>query len=185
MVLEVKRIPTQAKANLEKAIKSLQNKVAKVGWVEKKFYPYKASSMPIQPTTVAEVAYLNEKGMYARPFMRPTITKQETNWRKICFNKSKQVINGKATAFDVMEAVGSKASGDISKTIKQIWSPPLKPSTIQARINRYSNDSDLKLSTRKRRKAQLKKFVPSGLYKPLIDTSLMFSTLTYAVEDEK
>lgn len=193
MVLEVKRVPTQYKVNLEIAIKELEHKVAKVGWIDKSRYKPKNPRKMYKdgkhvghylPMIVAEVAYLNEKGKYARPFIRPTIQEQESTWKKIAAYKSKQIIKGESTTSNLFEAIGQKATGDISKKIKQIWNPPLKPSTIAARINRYTNDQDLAESTRKKRKSQLKKFIPSGLYKPLIDTSLMWSSLTFSVENE-
>lgn len=185
-MITVKRVPSYQKQMLEKIIKDLSTTVAKVGWLEAKRYPHKTSSIgPTQPLTVAEVAYLNEKGIYARPFIRPTITREKNNWGRIAFNKSRDMLkNGNTTVHDMFEAIGDKTRFDIQKTIKQLWDPPLKPSTIRARINKYSNDPELKLSTRKSRQKQLNKFIPSGLYKPLIDTSLMFSTITHSVENE-
>lgn len=190
-MVAVKLIKTDLGKNFEKAIKDLNTKVGKVGWAEDSRYSGVNTSKfgPVKPMQVAQVAYWNEMGnpsenVPARPFIKPTIIEKLDSWRDIATRKARQVILGKATATDLMEALGQKAAGDITKTIKNLWSPALSPATIRARISKYTSDSELKESTRKRRKKQVKKFVSAGFYKPLIDTGLMISTLTNIVEDE-
>lgn len=188
-MVAVKLIKTDLGKNFEKAIKDLNTKVGKVGWNQTARYTNVTSNIgPIRPVQVAQVAYWNEMGnpshnVPARPFIKPTIIEKLDSWRNIATIKSRQVILGKSTATDLMETLGQKAAADITKTIENLWSPALSPSTIRARISKYTSDSDLKESTRKRRKKEVKRFVAIGLYKPLEDTGHMLDTLINVVED--
>lgn len=162
--MKIVRQVTPAGKQLKIALKNLEGKVGKVGWFEKSKYE--------NGTPVAFVATIQEYGYAAgnippRPFMRPTIEKQENQWRKVAMNGAKSVLAGKATAGDVMEAIGLKAAGDIRKTISLIQTPPLSPRTIAARLRRRADKKTVGLLT-----------------KPLIDTGIMIGTLTNTVEDE-
>ena len=164
-MVTTRRVKTDAGKNLEIALKGLEGKVAKVGWFEKSKYP----DPPNLP--VAYVATIHEFGWPAknippRPFMRPTIAKQANEWRDIAAKGALAILNGKTTSDKVMEAIGLKAAGDIRKMISSIWSPPLSPHTIAARLRKRSDKKTLGL-----------------LDKPLIDTGLMFATLTNTVEN--
>ncbi len=97
--------------------------------------------------------------------MRPTITEKQNEWAKIAQQGSKAVIEGKRTTYQVMDAIGLKASADIKKKISTIWEPPLSPYTIAARLKRKSNKKTI-----------------GNLTKPLIDTGLMYGTLINTVE---
>jgi hypothetical protein len=158
------RTKTEAGKHLEVALKNLEGKVGKVGWFEKSKYP--------DGTQVAYVATIQEYGYPAhnippRPFMRPTILNKRNEWVKIAESGAKAVIKGDQAIDSVIEAIGLKAAGDIRKTISLIWTPPLSPRTIQARLNRRKN----------------KKTV-GNLDKPLVDTGIMLATLTNVVENE-
>jgi len=148
-------------------LRDLENKkVGKVGWFENSRYP------DADATQVAYVAAQNEYGnpnkhIPARPFMRPTIIAQQDTWKKVAEQGAKNILRGNQTSGDVLEMIGLKASGDIRKTISKILTPPLAQSTIEARIARHAD----------------KKTV-GKLTKPLIDTGLMYGTLTNVVEDE-
>ena len=164
--METKRVKTAASHKLEVALKNLDGKVGKVGWFEKSKYDDEDS------TPVAFVAAQNEygnpnKNIPARPFMRPTIAEQQTTWSRITAQGAKQVLEGNQTIGDVLETLGLKAAGDIRKTISRITTPPLSPITIAARLARRSNKSTV-----------------GNLTKPLIDTGIMYQTLTNTVEDE-
>jgi len=185
--VEIKQIPGESGKLLESALKKLQDKICKVGWIEKSKYP--STKYQKNPAFVAEVVVSNEfgnpsKNVPARPFMRPTIVREENAWKKIGSDGAKKLLKNQLKLEDILDAIGAKSSADIKKTISQIWSPSLKLSTIRNRISKYSESPDLAQSTRKSRKEKLKKFVPAGLYKPLIDTGLMLATLTYKVENE-
>jgi hypothetical protein len=162
--LKIERKITPAGKNLQIALKNLQGKVGKVGWFEKSKYE--------DGTPVAYVATIQEYGYPAgnippRPFMRTTIAEKQQEWKKIAESGSKAILNGKATVGTVMEAIGLKAAGDIRKKISLITAPPLSPRTIEARRSRRADKKTIGLLT-----------------KPLIDTGIMFGTLTNTVEDE-
>lgn len=162
--MKVTRVVTPAGKNLEVALKNLQGKVGKVGWFEKSKYE--------DGTSVAYVAAIQEYGypngnIPPRPFMRPTIAKKQQEWAKIAESGAKAVLAGKSQVGQVMEAIGLKAAGDIRKTISLITTPPLSPRTIEARRSRRADKKTI-----------------GSLTKPLIDTGIMFGTLTNTVEDE-
>lgn len=90
-----------------------------------------------------------------RPFMRPTIAREKNNWKKTMADGARAVLNGNYTATQVMEAVALQAAGNIKETISQVTSPPLKSSTIRARVR------------------QKDKNVVGALDKPLIHTGKM------------
>lgn len=189
-MVTVKVVKTDFCKNFEIALKTLGNKVGKVGWFENSRYKdTETSKTMIEGQPVAQVAHWQEFGVASknippRPFIRPTIANKSNEWKLIAFNKSKLVIEGKMSSDELMELIGQKAVGDISKTIKALWNPSLKPGTINARIRKYTSHPDLKESTRKKRKKEVQRFISSGFYKPLIDTGLMLSTLINKVENE-
>src|SRR5579859_3473356 len=128
--MEVKRVVTPLGKNLKVALKNLQGKVGKVGWFEKSKYE--------DGTPVAYVATIQEYGFPAknippRPFLRPTILKQQAEWRKIAESGAKAILAGKSSVGNVMEALGLKAAGDVRKAITLVFHPPLSPRTIAAR----------------------------------------------------
>lgn len=161
--MKIERVSGAGSKQLEIALKNLQGKVGKVGWFEKSKYENGISVAYV--ATIQEYGY-PAKNIPPRPFMRPTIVKQQVEWRKVAESGSKAVIEGRSTIGNVMEAIGLKAAGDIRKTISAVWSPPLSPKTIAARLRKRSD----------------KKTV-GNLTKPLIDTGIMFGTLTNTVED--
>jgi len=102
-----------------------------------------------------------------RSFMRTTITEKKGDWAKLSKSGAKAVLNGKATPRQVMEGLGIAASGDIRKKITEINSPALASGTI---------------ANKKRKLAKGKKV--GALTKPLVETSLMLSSLTSTVESK-
>jgi hypothetical protein len=160
------RIQGDAAKKLEIALRNLDGKVGKVGWFENSRYPEPPN------VSVAYVATIQEYGSPSnnippRPFVRPTMIDKRTEWLQIAASGAKAILNGNKTVDNVLEALGLKAAGDIRKTISLVLSPPLKPATIAARLRKRAN-----------------KKVTGKLTKPLIDTGLMFATLTNTVEDE-
>ena len=158
---------TSAAHQLEVALKELASKkVGKVGWFEKSRYD------DAESTPVAAVAAQNEYGnpnmhIPARPFMRPTIIAQQKIWAKVAEQGARNILKGDQTSSDVLEMIGLKAAGDIRKTISKITTPPLSPRTIAARLAKRADHQTV-----------------GNLTKPLIDTGVMFNTLTNTVEDE-
>lgn len=162
MVSIVRKQSAAGKA-FEQALHHIKNKQVKIGWFENSKYE--------DGKPVAMIAAQNEFGnpskhIPARPFMRPTIASSETKWQKIAENGSKAVFDNKQTIYGVLEILAKTVVFDIQKTISQLTQPPLSPVTIQNRLNRKSN----------------KKHV-GALTKPLIDTSVMFSSINYEIED--
>jgi len=188
--MDIKVVKTNNALILEKVLKQLNTKVAKVGWLENLKHVQKNSKnkQSANPPFIAEVAAQNEfgnpsKNIPARPFMRPTIANKQNEWKSLVYIQSKKMLKGEIQLTDLLENLGLTAAGQIKKTIQNIWTPSLKQRTILQRIDRYTNDLDLSHATRKRRKSKIRNFIPPALYKPLIDTGLMISTLTNSVED--
>ena len=148
--------------NLEKVLESVNGLNTQVGWFPGAKYQ--------DGTPVAYVAVIQEFGspinnIPPRSFMRTTIAEKENEWAKLVRSGAKAMIAGNATPKMVMEGLGLAASGDIKKKISEINSPALKASTI---------------ANRKRKLAKGKKV--GALTKPLVETSLMISSLTSTVE---
>jgi phage gpG-like protein len=164
---KVVRVKSDIGKNLTVALKNLEGKVAKVGWFEKSRYPESPNIPVAYVAAIHEYGYPS-KNIPARPFMRPTIAAKQTEWRSTVERGARAVLEGNATIENVMETIGQEAAGDIRKTISQIFSPPLKPATVAARVARYKNQSKI-----------------GSLTKPLIDTGLLNESLTNIVTDEK
>jgi len=151
----------KVRAKLQEISEGFVKEDAKVGWFPTAVYP--------NGTPVAYVALIQEMGAPAahippRPFIKPTVNAQRTVWAALLRDGAKAVIKGKFTAHQVLDGVGIQAAGDIRKTITQIVSPPLAPTTIAARARRLAS-----------------KEVTPTLAKPLIDTGLMMESTTNAV----
>lgn len=102
-----------------------------------------------------------------RPFMRPTAEREQTNWMKIMADGAKAIVRGAATGLQVMEALGSRAAGDIAKSITLVTSPPLKPSTIAARRRALTDKKSVGL-----------------LDKPLVSSGIMLDTVTHTTGED-
>ena len=107
-------------------------------------------------TSVAAVAFRNEYGMPSqhqppRPFFRQMIAAESPTW------PDKMAKLAKATDYDgdkVLALMGEDIKGALQQSINEFQSPPLAPSTVEAK----------------------------GFAKPLIDTSHMLNSVTYEVE---
>ena len=97
----------------------------------------------------------------SRPFMRPTIAEQRDYWMKNGASLATKAATGKIGIRTVFDQIGLVAAGDVRKTISKVNSPPLKAATIRERMNTYAD-----------RKTK------GNLHKPLVATSLMFTSLT-------
>lgn len=143
----------------KKYIKNLKEKTnLQVGWFENSRYD--------DDTPVAAVAAQNEYGapdrnIPPRPFMRPTVTEHEKEW----VNTFSKLIK-KSTLTNSFEQLGLVVSGQIRAKIASIWEPPLSPVTIRNRLARYSTGT---------------KGAKSSISKPLVDTGVMISSVSYKV----
>lgn len=130
-----------------------------VGWLESARYD--------DNTPVAGVAAVHEfgsmvKGIPPRPFMRTAQAENKNTWRAVIRNGAKSIINGNSTAIQVIDLLGLKVSGDIRRKISTITEPALKESTVKAKQRKLANSATV-----------------GSLDKPLVETGLMLSTLTY------
>lgn len=147
---------------LEQALKNISGLTTKVGWFPGAKYA--------DGTPVAYVATIQEYGspmnnIPPRSFMRTTIAEKENEWAKLARSGAKAIIAGNASPIMVMEGLGLAASGDIKKKISEISSPALKDETIANRKRKLTKGNKV-----------------GALTKPLVETSLMISSLTSTVE---
>ena len=89
--MKIERVSGAGSKQLEIALKNLQGKVGKVGWFEKSKYENGISVAYV--ATIQEYGY-PAKNIPPRPFMRPTIVKQQVEWRKVAESGAKAVIEG-------------------------------------------------------------------------------------------
>lgn len=95
-------------------------------------------------TPVAYVAAIQEfgspeNGVPPRPFMRPTVEDKKGEWAADIAGGMRQVLKGRMTADDVLDAVGAAAAGDIVKTIAAGDFKALSPITLMLRKMRDEN----------------------------------------------
>jgi len=150
-----------ARAPFEKMIKDMARLETRVGFFESAKYP--------NGTPIAYVATIMEHGWAAgnippRPFMSPTIEREQSNWRVLMGKGANAVASGKRSLQEVMTGLGLQASGDVRKTISQVTTPALKKATILARARKYSKGD-----------------VTASIGKPLNDTGAMLAHTTYTV----
>jgi hypothetical protein len=177
--VNIKQVQGEGGKALENALKTLQNKVCKVGWIENARYP--STKDDLNPPFIAEVVVSNEFGrpssnVPARPFLRPTIARDQNLWEKIGFEGSKKVLKNQLKIEDVLDLIGSKSADGIRKSIRKVYSPALSQRTILKRIERSSKLSKIK--------GKISYEALGNVTKPLIDTGLMLATIAYKVENE-
>lgn len=148
--------------DLKIKIQQIGEKSGKVGWFETAKYE--------DGTPVAAIAAIQELGspknnIPPRPMLRSTASEKDREWTQLSKSGYKAMLAGNETEETVMNKLVLKAAGDVAKTISKIASPPLKQGTINAR---------------KRKRADKK--TTGNLTKPLIDTGVLFATVTGVVE---
>lgn len=164
--MTIRVVDGEGMKQLEALLNGLSNPnlVGKVGWFEKNKYPGE------NPIPVAYVATIQEYGyppgnIPARPFLRPTIIEKQAEWQQVVLYLAKGMLNGTENQYSVLDKIGMIARGNIQEKIASIFSPPLSPRTIQARLNRKSDKKTI-----------------GALTKPLIDTGIMIGSVTNVVE---
>jgi hypothetical protein len=150
---------------LEKLLNDIDKKVGKVGWFDTAKYP--------NGTSVAYVAAIQEfgvpeKNIPPRLGMRTTIKLNAGVWRDTTNRLVKKMLKDDLPVDYVFETIGLKAAGDFKKTIKNVVDPPIKEKTIEARQRKYAD-----------------KKTEGLLSKPLIDTKILFNSLTNIVETKE
>ena len=162
-VAKVKRVPGPAFGPLQKALKTLDDAVGKVGWFQTAHYP--------DGTPVAYVAAIHEfgvpeKNIPPRLGMRATADEKRGEWAKVSEVGAKRILNGQATPWEVMETIGLKAAGDVRKHIANVTSPPLKADTVKARLAGKKQGNVVSVT----------------IAKPLVHTGELLGSLTNTVE---
>ena len=150
---------------LQQALADLGGVVGKVGWFKTAEY---SNGVP-----VALVAAVNEFGwpehnIPPRLGMRATAERMQGQWSQIARTLSGRVIRGQMTAAEAMDLLGQKAAGDVRKNITTVTQPPLKPSTVRARLAGKDQGNVVSIT----------------IAKPLVDSAHMLNTLTNTVERE-
>lgn len=154
-------VDTGAEFKLQSALLQMKRKSVKIGWFESSNYP--------DGTPVAYVAAIQNYGSPAqnippRPFMENTEDAKRGEWNELLAEAAEAIINDEVGVIEALDKIGFKAEGDIAETISQIIAPPLKSATVAARLRKRANRTHV-----------------GNLTKPLIDTGLMFATLTHVV----
>jgi hypothetical protein len=173
---------SKAFEKLNVALKQLDGIETKVGWFPGAKYE--------DGTPVAYVASIQEFGagpIPPRPYFRPTVAAEKDKWSKYAAQGAKAVLDGKLSAFDVMDGLGERAQEDVKETINQITAPPLSPITLELRAMK-ARDPNLRItgtvigqvaSKVRQPGYQLESGTPD---KPLIDSKLMLTTLSHTTE---
>ncbi len=154
-------MPDKVLSGADGVMKALEDIARKMGGGEVSVGFMAGATYP-DGTPVAAVAFWNEfgKGVQSeegnyfqmpRPFFRQMIAKESPTW------PGKMAKLAKATDYDgdkVLALMGEDIKGALQQSINEFQSPPLAPSTIEAK----------------------------GFAKPLIDTSHMLNSVTYEVD---
>ena len=106
------KITHKAGINLNAALKSIENKVGKVGFFEGAKYD---DGTPVAYVAAIQEFGVPEKNIPSRSFMRSTISEQRETWAKIARQGSRAVLAGNVSALNLMEMIGQKAAGDNRK----------------------------------------------------------------------
>jgi len=162
------------------ALKDLDGLTGKAGWLENERYE--------DGTPVAYVAAIQELGngpIPPRPFMRNTTSEKGKAWMDLFGLGAVEVLDGRLTAPQALEAVVLRAAGDIAITISKVTAPPLSPLTLLARRQAGPNKRLSGAGELGPLGDELDRGPPdvSGVStKPLIWTGLLFQSVTGAVE---
>jgi hypothetical protein len=148
---------------LGRVARDFDHKVAKVGWFPDAKYPENG-------TQVAYVAAIQEYGsptnnIPPRPFIRPAISQSQGDWARIIADGSRLVVRGQQSVDGVLGLAGAQAQADIQAQIEATSSPPLKASTLRARMYR-----------------RRLKNISEAPNTPLRDTGHMIASVTHVVE---
>jgi hypothetical protein len=161
--MTIKKVDGPGKKQLEIMLKNVGNKVGKVGWLDRSAYE---GGVPVAYVAAIQEYGYAPKNIPPRPFMRITIANKQNEWKALSERGAKAIVKGNSNTYQVMEGIGLRAAGDVRRTISTIQDPPLKESTIKARLARRANKKTI-----------------GNLRKPLVDTGFMLGTLTNSVED--
>lgn len=180
----VTRSNPKAFETLNAHLKALEGKQVKIGWFETAKYE--------DGTPIAYVAAIQEMGCPAksippRPFMRPSIARDQNNWMRVARKAAKGVLEGNSSVDDAMTTIGAVIVGSIETTIAGVYSPPLSEITLMARKYRQQGKTVTGKTI-----GEIAALIAAGKAdysgvstKPLVDKGDMVATLIYVVEDAK
>ena len=127
-----------------------------VGWFEDSKYD--------DNTKIGDVAFWQEygtkRGIPQRPFMRPAKLHNEQKWNMLIAQEVRKCIEKALPLTLALQRVGLVVAGDIQHEIRSVYEPPLKESTVKARLRRHKG----------------KPFIMSAT-KPLVDTGILLGSL--------
>lgn len=164
MATVIRKSDARLWARLTSARRTMGGKELKIGWFSTNLYE--------DGTPVAYVATIHEfgaqkQGIPPRPFMRPTIEREEIKWRAFIAQEAKKIVEGTQTVAALFEMLGLNISGEIARSISEVVSPPLLEATIRAKMRKMANTK-----------------ITGSLDKPLVETGLMLESVTYTVGDK-
>lgn len=163
-------------------VSELDKKEVSIGWFEDSLYT--------DGTPVAYIAYLNEFGQHARPFIRPAIDKNMPSWETLLAKQTKEVLAGNQSASGMFNIIGAVISSQVKNELAQGDHKPLSKVTLAVRkwkrINSmvgkpipYKNYLAIVDAVRKGETGKGELGEPDGNTTPLQDTHLMIDTLTW------
>ncbi|CDG21064.1 Phage related-protein [Xenorhabdus poinarii G6] len=175
---------------LKSVYDELSKKQIKVGFFEHSKYP--------DGTSIAYVAAIQELGygpIPPRPFFRPAMSENRTDYQALIQRAVNAAISGSLDINDGLNQVGAKVAGDVQMVIRSVNEPPLSMVTLLMRKRRKQPDFQaggkevgnawLDANFVGPRSKSDKTLDISGVsIKPLVDTGLMLQAVTYAVEDK-
>lgn len=166
-----------------KALEKLKSSSVKVGWFESAVYQ---NGVPVAMVASAQEFGVPSKGVPPRPFFRPTIAQKKESWLTQFSKAGDAILSGKIEPAAAMGRLGMMVQGDVKRTISRITAPALSDKTIIARIRRTAAYKRAGAKARSARVSDVisnKKDAPvQGVYKPLVDTGLMLTSLSYEVQ---
>lgn len=166
-----------ALSDVAQRIKELESKKVQAGWFSGKY------GSGIDVAQVAVIQEFGTKSIPPRPFLRPTFSKENSNWEAVAGKLVKPVIDGELSVDGLYTEVGSLMEGDVFKTIANISDPPLTDTTILLRKWRKEGRT-ITGKTVGEAYQEVHSDDPPDLgsdNKPLNDSGLMIATLTHAV----
>lgn len=177
--MKVEFIHTKDSKSHKKLKEKMDSLCARVGWFDNTKYEDSKDTLVSIVARTQEFGTLDKGGhVPPRPFMRPTRNRNQNKWKET-FSQSFKEDNME----DALKKVAEQAVGDIRKTIMSIWNPPLAQSTVLNRLKRYKNNKKAEKLIQK-----IKDNSPveanhenQGILKPLVDTGLLISSLSYEV----
>lgn len=167
--------------DLAARLQALGNHQISVGWFDSSKYE--------DGTPVAYVASIQEfgaakKSIPPRPFMRPALANYQAEWSAAASSGFKAVSDGRYTALQVLDSIGNAAAGAVRQNISELNTPALSPVTLLLRKKRKEGGTVTgKTVGEAAREVNAGPPDTSGVStKPLVDSTLMLTTLTHKVK---